>query len=218
MNAFTDGWPPSGTKMTLAEFQAYQERARLEQHRHAEKIMEERDVDKLIASFWGDDVLAFVESYAPRLKKLGIYEATLLQAYVTRDSNHLNWPMSSIRSLFNAANHRKLLKAGDPLPDGDSFTVYRGVSGSGRYRRVRSYSWTLDRATAEWFAHRYLQFGAKHPGVYRAVIRREDVLAYYNGSNEEEILCYPQRYRQVPLLGLHKSPEFLAKRKDLQYA
>lgn len=49
-------------------------------------------------------------------------------------------------------------------------TIYRGVT-SYNAKNVKALSWTLDRSTAEWFAHRYGEQGT----VYEAQIQKEHI-------------------------------------------
>ena len=71
-------------------------------------------------------------------------------------------------------------------------TVYRGVT-SYNAKNIKALSWTLDRDTAEWFAHRFGEEGA----VYKAQIPKEHILAYFNGRNESEVVVNPQYLEQI---------------------
>jgi hypothetical protein len=142
--------------------------------------------------------LSIVRDNLLQLLERGIYEPALLTAYTGCRGNNRHWPTTTLQRLFNLADRAKLRAAGDPLPDGDRFTIYRGVSGSSYYRKVRSFSWTLDRERAEWFAHRFDVLGLADPAVYRAVVRREQVLAFFNGRQEQEIIGRPWRCERMP--------------------
>lgn len=65
------------------------------------------------------------------------------------------------------------------LPDG-KFKIYRGGNKEG-------VSWTLDRTQAQWFAGRWQE---NHP-VWEATVTRDDVIGYYNGRGEKEVIVYP---------------------------
>ena len=52
---------------------------------------------------------------------------------------------------------------------------------------VRALSWTLDRQTAEWFAHRFGENGT----VYEAQIDKKHIYAYFSGRNESEVIVDP---------------------------
>jgi hypothetical protein len=132
----------------------------------------------------------FIENWW-QLQERGIYEASLLYAWVSPSLNHHLIPDSHIKELFDTADRGKLLEAGDPLPDGDSFMVYRGVAGTSRNRRVDGYSWTLNLLQASQFANR---FDLPDPRIYQATVRRHEILAYADGSwrNEQEVICRPK--------------------------
>lgn len=71
------------------------------------------------------------------------------------------------------------------------FTVYRAGEepiDKAKYR----ISWTLDKETALFFLNEYGNRHASH--LYRAKIRREDVIAYTNDRKEGEIMQYRKVY------------------------
>ena len=74
----------------------------------------------------------------------------------------------------------------------DIVTVYRGVT-SYNVKNVKALSWTLDRDTAEWFAHRFGKDGT----VYTAQIKKEDICAYFSGRKESEVIVNPDRLEQI---------------------
>ena len=63
---------------------------------------------------------------------------------------------------------------------------------SGRHLLQRL-SWTLDRETAEWFAHRFGEEGT----VYEAQIPKKYILAFFNGRNESEVVVDPKHLEQI---------------------
>ena len=69
----------------------------------------------------------------------------------------------------------------------DVVTVYRGVT-SMNAKNVKALSWTLDRDTAEWFAHRFGESGT----VYEAQIHKDHIYAYFSGRNESEVIVDPK--------------------------
>ena len=74
----------------------------------------------------------------------------------------------------------------------DPVTVYRGVTPHNA-RNIRALSWTLDRDTAEWFAHRFGEDGT----VYEAQIAKAHILAVFLGRNEWEVVVDPKYLEQV---------------------
>lgn len=63
-------------------------------------------------------------------------------------------------------------------------TIYRGESNKSTPLES-AFSWTLSKEKAFWFANR---FDNKNPIVYKAEIPIEEVLAYFEPRNEEEII------------------------------
>lgn len=103
----------------------------------------------------------------------------------------------------NYASWRKLLMADipdristmDPEDDrivyndlADTLTIYRGV---GDYKYPEGMSWTLDRERAIWFANRYPRKGLK-PCLIEGTISKTDVIAYFGGRSESEIVALPE--------------------------
>lgn len=73
-------------------------------------------------------------------------------------------------------------KAFKNLPD--KLTIYRGYVPN---QNEEGLSYTLDKSTAEWFANRF----SKNGKVIKRVVNKSDVLAYFTGRNEDEILLKP---------------------------
>lgn len=74
----------------------------------------------------------------------------------------------------------------------DPVTIYRGVT-SYIAKNIRALSWTLDRDTAEWFAHRFGEEGT----VYEAQIQKSHILAFFGGRNESEVVVDPKHLEQI---------------------
>lgn len=136
------------------------------------------------------ECLEFVARNAEALKRRGIYEPALAGAFSDTRTNFATYPPSLIKFAFHMADRKKLLAAGDPLPPGKTFKVYRGVAGLKRWRRHIGPSWTGDVEKARWFARRSALAGLPNPAVLVATIRREDVYYYTNHRNEHEFVAY----------------------------
>jgi hypothetical protein len=146
--------------------------------------------------------LAFVFDNLNQLKKIGKYEEALLQAYQAIRTNYSNWSMGVLRFLFRQADIQKLRSAGDPIPDQGIFTLYRGVSGQGRKRRVNGFSWTDLPGTAAWFAYRFSDL--PDPAVFTITVSNEIIMACCRDRNENEYLLRlplpvkPKRLKVMP--------------------
>ncbi len=159
-------------------------------HPQAIKAFQEGDAHCFLGMGGNVNGLWVVYDNWQQLRERGIYEGALLSAFSLTKGNNVSWPITNLEFLFNLADRQKLLDAGDTLPDGESFTLYRGVAGKQHQRKVRSFSWTLDLPVACWFAMRFPHFDA--PGVYKATVNRTEILAYDNGRNEREVICRPK--------------------------
>src|SRR5262249_45314881 len=74
------------------------------------------------------------------------------------------------------------------LPPGGRFTIFRGQNRT----RPPGISWTLRRETAERFAFDS-RYPRRDPVILRGHVLREDVLGYFIGREEEEIIVDPTR-------------------------
>lgn len=123
------------------------------------------------------------------LRERGIFEEALLHALISPRISHYRVEMGFLRDLIRTANREKLRAAGDPLPGPGPFTVFRGVAGNKNHRRVRGISWTGSFDKAAWFAGRFQPDSQlADPGVYKAVVEAEHVLARVIARKEDEYL------------------------------
>lgn len=60
-------------------------------------------------------------------------------------------------------------------------------------KNVKALSWTLDRDTAEWFAHRFGESGT----VYEAQIQKKHIYAFFSGRNESEVIVDPKHLTEI---------------------
>jgi hypothetical protein len=168
----------------------------------------EKGRDENILSLMSNEVaLIFVGNNIHRLIARGTYEQCLIDAYSGIRTNFSNWNTNYIEHLFLVADRDKLLKAGDPLPGGEEFKLYRGVAGNKNQRRIRGISWTSDPNCAAWFAQRYVDCGIGDPAVYEVEIFKGDIYAYINGRNEHEFLIVPEpkmKIRKLKILPDHR--------------
>jgi len=118
------------------------------------------------------------------LRERGIYEAALVQAFTGCRGNHSHWPEGTIDFLFRMADREKIRAAGDPIPE-ESQALFRGVSGVGRQRRKRGWSWTDSLDVACWFACRV---ALANPAVLTLTVDPAEILCCINDRNEREFL------------------------------
>jgi len=169
-------------------------------HRQAVRYFDEGDAEGLLAPMVSAARLTFVFNNRYALRGRGIYAKALLFAMTSMNTSH--WERRTIDHLLNDIVDRdELRKAGDELPGSGPFTVYRGVSGRGRNRRVRGLSWTDSLDIACYFAsvrYDHLPVGS----VYSATVGTDEVYAYLNeneGRGEQEFIARPIAYRRMAL-------------------
>jgi hypothetical protein len=139
--------------------------------------------------------LAIVFNNLDALRERGLYEPALLCAWSGCRLNYSHWSTNILAYMFTVADRRRLRGCGDPLPGPGPFTLYRGVAGTGRRRRIGGVSWTDDRDRAAWFASRLPHLA--DPAIYTIVAAADQVFAYLNdsayGRAEREFLIVPPR-------------------------
>lgn len=125
------------------------------------------------------------------------FSKTLATAWICSENpnNDPNLSLSELLSLFRLADHNHLMSAEECqkyFSLDDEITVYRGVT-SHNSKNVRALSWTLNKNVAEWFATRFGESGV----VYQAIIDKPNVLAYFDGRNESEVIVNPKYLKNV---------------------
>lgn len=106
-------------------------------------------------------------------------------------SHDVNVPKGTVLRWIMAADKDKLMDEGElhkynALPD--TVTVYLGCRTAGV---AKGMSWTLSEDKARWFADRcaLLSSGAGQGAmVYRAQIKKEDIVGYLDGRGEREVI------------------------------
>jgi hypothetical protein len=169
-------------------------------------ILDDRDAIALVCLAGNANALQVVVNNQPTLVELGngLYERCLLHALVAPRVNNHDWPLDYLVRLLSAADPLALWFAGDAddFPDEPYLTVYRGVAGEGPDRWERGIHWTLDRATAEFFAKRSKAFAGGEASILSMDIETGEALAYYNGREEQEVIMLPPesgRYSVEPI-------------------
>ena len=140
--------------------------------------------------------LAFLKYAQPHIEKkefaqlLGLCwiqtEAPNQDANVSQKEFVEMFQKASAEDLMNLDERRKLAE----LPD--EIEIYRGVTEKNK-DNILAMSWTMKQETAEWFANRFKGKGK----VYRAKIRKEDILAVFLGRNESEVIVDPKNLKEI---------------------
>lgn len=113
----------------------------------------------------------------------------LADAWTTSENPNqdVNVSLSLATKWFKKADKRVLMseedyKVYESLPD--VFKVYRGVSVG---RNPQGMSWTANKEKARWFANRF-NTESENGYIQAATVHKEDVLAYFNNRDEDEIV------------------------------
>jgi len=112
----------------------------------------------------------------------GLAEKALIEAWSNQKRTYAYSP--HMPRLLDMVDRTRLLAAGDPLPEGETFILYRGVSGDGDPYGA---SWTINLEVARFFA------SIPHWGsgtIYAITVPRSDIYAYLHdcGRTESEAL------------------------------
>jgi hypothetical protein len=78
--------------------------------------------------------------------------------------------------------------------------VYQGHT----VRRHDGWSWTTDRAKAEWFAQRFSDFESSPPALTTGVVYKRLVIAYFTGRGESEIVADRRNVKERKVIALEK--------------
>ena len=180
----------------------------------AMKYWKEGNIEGIICMMSNGQTMGFVADNWYLLKKTGNYEKALLDSHVLIRTNYSNWSLNVLNFLFMQADIEILRKTGDPIPDQETFTLYRGVSGVGRKRRVSGISWTDSPNTAAWFANRFSGLNLKDPAVFKVTVPNESIMACCFDRQEREYLVrmpLPVKPKRLKIM-----PEaFLPRDKDI---
>ena len=120
------------------------------------------------------------------------FASILSDAWIRTETpnNDPNLSKKDLLSMFKSTDPRLLMDEDDYqrfMDLDDVVTVYRGVT-SMNAKNIKALSWTLDRDTAEWFAHRFGENGT----VYEAQIQKKYIYAFFNSRNESEVIVDPK--------------------------
>ncbi|WP_281740653.1 hypothetical protein [Holdemanella biformis] len=127
--------------------------------------------------------------YAKKYMSSKDFSTYLADAWVSSEnpSQDANCSLGMLISWFEQADKKILMETEDyqvyvSLPD--ELRIYRGVTLG---REPNGLSWTSNLETAKWFAHRYDR-GNNQGYVEAAIVKKEEVLAYFNTRGEDELV------------------------------
>ena len=138
--------------------------------KYAQPHMDEKEFAQLLALCW-------IQTEAPNQ-----------DANVSQEEFVEMFQEARAEDLMNLDERRTLAE----LPN--EIEIYRGVTEKSK-DHIMDMSWTMKRETAEWFANRFEGKGK----VYRAEVRKEDILAIFLGRNESEVIVDPENLKEISL-------------------
>lgn len=154
----------------------------------AEKIQNATTLRELYIMVRKSYRLTFLK-YAKKFMSLKDFSHYLADAWVSSEnpSQDVNCSLSLLISWFQQADKKVLMETEDyqvyvSLPD--ELRIYRGVTLG---REPHGLSWTANLETAKWFAHRFDR-DDKTGYIETAIVKKEDVLAYFNTRGEDELV------------------------------
>jgi hypothetical protein len=120
--------------------------------------------------------------------------------YVWSDTESVQSNFQAWRTIWSTNSPDKVLVMDNEEREGfeslpERLIIWRGVN---HQDAVRSYSWTLDRAKAVWFAQRF----AKDQDpllIARGWVNKSDVLAFFAGRKEAEIVTLPEDVQEIEI-------------------
>jgi hypothetical protein len=163
----------------------------------ARAAIEAGDVSRLMMLETNELSLQIAAANAGLLRERGLLERAFVHAWTITRTNWAHVPLRELRRLLALCDRERLRAEGDPLPDGETFTLYRGVAGRGHRRRESGLSWTRSREKAAWFGRRFF---LEQPAVLCAEVSRGEVLFYDNGREEDDFVLFSKRWRTAEVL------------------
>lgn len=112
--------------------------------------------------------------------------------------NLLTDPRPGRRAMMTKEEKAALAKDFD-----DEITVYRGFHIEGRSRGL---SWSTNSITAKFFARRLAMEGDT-PMLATGTVSRSDVIAFFDGRSETEIVVLPENVRNIEITEVKKEQE-----------
>lgn len=105
----------------------------------------------------------------------------------------LKWLFKHTDKQFLVSKEEQLLLRNLP----EVVTVYRGVTRIHEDGERDRSSWTLDKKVTRNFALRWARNVGEGGHIYRGEINRDEILAYFDSRDEQEVICQPENIRLV---------------------
>lgn len=161
------------------------------------------DWDSIIFSSEPDNLQEILTLHSDRMTD-EVYWKTIAHCYTNSNLGHSKNDVISFYLQGNRPNRHFLMEEDErkfliELPE--QITIYRGCSKKEIKNNKHRYSWTLDKKIAEYFAFEYVNLSLNQPvekdksnfDVVEKTINKSEVIAYFNGRKESEILYFPKK-------------------------
>lgn len=145
------------------------------------------DVGGVLSSMDSHMYFDFIFDNIIAIRCCGLIKEFVSYAYVGTKNNLSSYPLNLFRHLFSFCNKDALRKLNDPFEVKPFYDLYRGVSGKGRARRLRGYSWTSSLDTAKFFS---IRMNLANPSVFTTRVKYDDIYFYTNNREENEFVCH----------------------------
>lgn len=151
------------------------------------------DIPSFMMVAGGHRHLAVVIDRVQELKRAGVLEKALIHGWTSHNTTHKGFQEGLLKMLWKLCD-KKVVDGLRTMQVELPTTVYRGVYGVGRKRRIKDLSWTLDPNIAAWFATR---FGKEDPRVFSTVVDAENFLFATDERNEKEVVMVPSKVTRM---------------------
>ena len=131
---------------------------------NVENAIHEGDIFDLFLAL-GPKRLSWIAKLRNVLQQYGLYGRILVKGYRAPGKDHTTLTTQQTLSLFESGDRQKLRSCGQPLPPGETFELFRGVSGDEERRKTAGLSWTSSRQRACWFAWQLEEYRGLDPAV-----------------------------------------------------
>ena len=155
----------------------------------ARQSWDQGDLWGVLTCMGNHEYFDFVFDNIPQLAAAELLEAAVIAAWISINPNMGRLPQpSTMRRLWSSCDRDKLMAAGNPLPSGNEFELYRGVPDASYLASIPGISWTSSIDIARKFAQSIGLYDHPHPAVFRLVVPRNRVIAYTDEREEKEFI------------------------------
>ena len=166
--------------------------------KYTELIGEAEDYNGLMIFIRNPYKLFFIK-ITKEFLSLKDFSTNLIESWVVDENanDNINVSKDELVQYFKEASKEFLMETEDMKVYSsfdDIVTVYRGLNTFEKSKKAMS--WSLSIETAKWFASRFNNNG----NVYKAKVKKEDILAYCDRRNEKEVIVNYKKVYGIELL------------------